>query len=44
MMRRRSFIARFWHDFIVGDDGAIAAAVVVALLILRILERAQIAA
>jgi len=35
--------ARFWYDFIVGDDWTIAAAVVVALILTGVLARTGIA-
>lgn len=37
-------VARFWYDFIVGDDWTIAAAVVIALIVTNVLVRANIAA
>lgn len=37
-----SGFARFWYDFIVGDDWTIAAAVVVALLAVNLLVRAHV--
>jgi hypothetical protein len=36
--------ARFWYDFIVGDDWTIAVAVVVALVLTSLLVRTGIAA
>jgi hypothetical protein len=35
--------ARFWYDFIVGDDWTIAAAVVVALVVTILLVHLQVA-
>lgn len=34
--------ARFWYDFVVGDDWTIAAAVVVALVAVGALSHAQV--
>lgn len=34
--------ARFWYDFIIGDDWTIAAAVVVALVVTILLVHVQI--
>ncbi len=36
--------ARFWYDFIVGDDWTIAAGVVIALIVTHLLVRCDIAA
>jgi len=36
--------ARFWYDFIIGDDWTIAAAVVVALVVTDLLAHADVAA
>jgi hypothetical protein len=36
--------ARFWYDFIIGDDWTIAAAVVVTLALTGLLARAEVAA
>ncbi len=34
--------AKFWYDFIIGDDWTIAAAVVVALVVLKLLTLANL--
>ncbi len=34
--------AKFWYDFIIGDDWTIAAAVVVALIVLKLLTLAHL--
>jgi len=36
--------AKFWYDFIIGDDWMIAAAVVAALILIGLLAHAQIIA
>jgi hypothetical protein len=38
-MRYLSRFARFWYDFVVGDDWTIAAAVAVTLALLLVLAR-----
>ncbi len=35
--------ARFWYDFIVGDDWTIAVAVIVTLVVLKLLSGTHIA-
>jgi len=39
--RVKSFLA-FWYDFIVGDDWTIAAAVIVALVVTKLLVLANV--
>lgn len=43
-MRYLIGFAKFWYDFIIGDDWTIAAAVVIALFITGLLVRASIPA
>jgi predicted RND superfamily exporter protein len=37
-------IARFWYEFIVGDDWLVAAAVVIALVVVNLLVRMHVPA
>ena len=34
--------AKFWYDFVIGDDWAIAAAVAIALVVLAVLNRSAL--
>jgi hypothetical protein len=43
-MRMVVGFARFWYDFIVGDDWTMAAGVVIALVVTHLLVRGDIAA
>jgi hypothetical protein len=42
-MRLIGNVARFWYDFIVGDDWTIALAVVVTLVVVALLTQAHVA-
>ncbi len=42
-MKYITAFARFWYDFVIGDDWTIAAAVVVALIVTALLSSAHLA-